>query len=111
MSPALKEIHDICWQLRDEKISALLACQEIAKRIDKLHPSDPFHANGRLFIELDANVCAGLPLGDASSRWNPEALKSKDTEIAAAEARVGPAIRKECENILRRKHWWQRLFA
>jgi hypothetical protein len=53
------------------------------------------------FVGVDSET-DDLPLGDVRSRWNPDALKAKDAELAAYESKVRERALEICRRLLRK---------
>lgn len=74
----------VATQLLAGTIGVIAVARELSQFRDGIEPEI-----GKLldvFVGLDSET-DDLPIGDQRAHWDPEALKQKDPEIAAAEAR------------------------
>jgi hypothetical protein len=53
------------------------------------------------FVGMDSET-DDLPIGSARRHWNPEALRAKDAELAAYEAKVREEAFEICRRLIRR---------
>ena len=91
------KIAAVAQQIISGKLGIVAGARELARLrfdIGTEHDSD-----FKFFVGVDSET-DHLPLGDARSRWTPEALKTKDAELAAYESRVRQPAYQNCRKLV-----------